>query len=211
MEKYYPAFLNIAGKLCVVVGGGAVAVRKVDALLDCGAVVRVVSPKLLPKLQALARTGRLEHLPREYSEDVLAGAFLVIAAASPAEVNRRVAIHCAEKGIPVNVVDAPHLGSFIVPAKIARGPLTLAISTGGAAPALARRLCRQLEEVFDETYGVWLEELAAARARVLTEVADQKRRKAILTALSDEKLLSLLRREGRESLQKSIDQIIGGY
>lgn len=104
MEKYYPVLLNIVGKLCVVVGGGAVAARKAVALQDSGALVRVVSPELVTKLKELARSGRLQHLAQNYDSGTLEGAFLVIAAASPPEINRRVAADCAQRGILLNVV-----------------------------------------------------------------------------------------------------------
>jgi precorrin-2 dehydrogenase/sirohydrochlorin ferrochelatase len=210
MGNFYPVFLNLTGKLCVVVGGGAVAARKVAALLESGAKVRVVSPELVPELREMVREGRLEYLAKAYGSEDLAGALLVIAAVSPPAVNRRVASDCAAEGILLNVADAPDLGNFIVPALFRRGPLAVAVSTGGAAPALARRLCKELAETYDQSYGEWLEELAAARTRVLREVADPARRKAVLTALTDDKLLELLRREGRKALVNRMAEILGG-
>ncbi len=211
MQAYYPAFLKLDNRLCVVVGGGEVATRKTLALLECHAVVRVVSPLLSPRLAALADAGLIEYLEREYEAGALAGAFLAVAATGSKDVNQNVAAHCAEFNIPVNVVDAPELGSFIAPAAFRRGPLTVAVSTAGSAPAVARSIKRRLEEMLDESYGELLVILADTRRRVLNEVEDPHKRKEIFIALADEELLTVLRDGGKEALHTRIDQIIGGF
>lgn len=212
MQQLYPVFLQLNDKLCVVAGGGAVAARKVRALLNCGARVRVVSPALCEELLALAREGKLEWQKGLYSEDSLEGAALVFGATDDAAVNRQIAKHCAKNGLPVNIADAPELCSFIVPATVSRGLLTIAVSTGGAAPALARRLCRELEERFGETYGELLAALAEARAGVLAGVKDAGRRRAIFTALAEaeQELLDVAETGGPQALRARIKEITGG-
>jgi precorrin-2 dehydrogenase / sirohydrochlorin ferrochelatase len=211
MQNYYPVLLQLKNRLCVVVGGGKVAARKIHGLLECGADIRVVSRTLSPQLETLFESGRIEYQARDYGHEVLDGAFLVVAATDSPEVNRLVAAHCSDRNIPVNVVDAPELGSFILPAAFRRGPLTVAVSTAGSSPGLARKISRDLESLLDEAYGELLEILADTRRRVLEDIADADRRRRVLTSLADEDLLAVLRAGGREALQERIDQIIGGF
>lgn len=205
---YYPVFLQLNSKLCVVIGGGEVAARKAASLLECGAAVRVVSPELHPELEAAAQAGIIEALRRPFDEETLAGAFLVIAAANAPEVNRRAAAYCHARGILCNIVDAPELCSFIVPASVRRGPLTIAVSTGGSAPAVARRIRRRLEEEYDEAYGEVLIALRDARARILSDIADPKLRRRIFTALAEDDLLSVARAGGLTALEQRILELI---
>ncbi|MBS4022145.1 MAG: bifunctional precorrin-2 dehydrogenase/sirohydrochlorin ferrochelatase [Dethiobacter sp.] len=210
MQTYYPAFLKLNNRLCVVVGGGKVAARKTQALLECGAVVRVVSPSLSPKLAELAVQGLIEHLAQAYTCEVLEGAFLVVAATDSAEVNTLVAKDCEVRNIPANIVNEPQLGSFIVPSTLRRGPLIVAVSTAGASPALARKVRLQLEDIFDESYGELLVILAEARSRVMSEIADAEVRRKIFSALAADDLPGILREQGREALCARINEIIGG-
>jgi precorrin-2 dehydrogenase / sirohydrochlorin ferrochelatase len=137
--------LRLEGHLCLTVGGGAVAARKVERLLDAEAAVRVVAPLLSSKLARLTEAGRIEWMQREYQGGDLVGAMLAFAATSSAAVNLAVAAEAAERGIPVNVADDRLASTFQVPAKVARGGVTLAISTAGRSPAYARRLREELE------------------------------------------------------------------
>lgn len=189
-------------------GGGEVAARKVASLLDCGASVSVVSPQILPELAALAEAGKITVSPQAYDTPLISGACLVIAATNDAAVNNRVALDCGESGIWVNVADAPELCDFILPATIRRGPLTIAVSTAGTLPAMAKRIRETLESEFDQAYGELLEVLGEARSHVLREVADPLRRKQIFTRLATEDLLSLLRRQGHDALKNRIAEII---
>ena len=113
METYYPVFLQLKNKLCVVIGGGEVASRKVASLLECHASVRVVAPQAVSRLQKLADLGRVEYLAAPYTRETLDGAFLAVAATDNPAINRTVATHCGEIRILVNVVDAPELCDFI--------------------------------------------------------------------------------------------------
>jgi precorrin-2 dehydrogenase/sirohydrochlorin ferrochelatase len=146
MGSYYPAFLDLQGRLCVVVGGGQVAERKVSGLLECGARVRLIAPEASPTLEAWAKEGRVGWEGRPYREGDLAGAFLAIAATDAPEVNEAVAGEAAARRVLLNVADVPRLCTFIAPAVIRRGKVTLAVSTGGLSPALARRLRQELEQ-----------------------------------------------------------------
>ena len=150
--RYCPFFLDIQGKRCVVVGGGPVASRKVMLLLDGGADVRVVSPRLCLELGRLAAARKIDAVREEYRPAGLNDAFLAIAATSRAEVNTRVAADARRRKIPVNVVDAPGLSDFIVPSHFRRGDLTVAVSTSGKSPALARKIRTAFELSLGEGY-----------------------------------------------------------
>ncbi|MFQ5924715.1 MAG: bifunctional precorrin-2 dehydrogenase/sirohydrochlorin ferrochelatase [Dehalococcoidia bacterium] len=152
ISPYYPIFLGISGKRCVVVGGGPVALRKVGALLEHEADVEVISPDLCPELTQMAEKGTIHILHREYDSGDLQGAFIAIAATDNGEINRKVAEEARERGVLVNVVDDPEHSDFIVPSYLRRGAITIAVSTAGKSPALARRIRTQLEKEFGAEY-----------------------------------------------------------
>src|SRR4030042_230398 len=145
MSSYYPIFLDLKGKRCIVVGGGSVAERKVEMLLEHETSVTVISPELSPKLQHLADQGAIKTITRNYQKGDLKGAFLVIAATDDPSVNAAVAGQARKQRALVNVVDDPRASDFIVPSMVRRGDITIAISTAGKSPALARKLRSLLE------------------------------------------------------------------
>ena len=165
--KTYPLFALIDDRPCLVVGGGAVGERKVRDLMAAGARVTVVSRELTPGLAEMAAQGKIQAIRGDFSLDHLDGMFLVVGATDDQEVNRQVSAAAQARGLLVNIVDAPDLCTFIVPAQVRRGPLTIAISTGGASPALARKVREELEEIFGPDYGRYLRILQAVRDRVL--------------------------------------------
>ena len=144
-HKHYPVFLTVEGRRCVVIGGGTIAERKVEGLLDAGAEVTVVTPECTSRVQALADAGAIALRERTYAPGDLEGAFIAIAATDDSEVNEAVSREARERNVPLNVVDVTHLCTFIAPSIVRRGPVTLAMSTGGLAPALARKLRESLE------------------------------------------------------------------
>jgi len=150
--SYYPIFLNIRGKKCVVIGGGQVALRKVKALLDAGADVRVVSPNLCPELNRLAEAGEIAVEKKLYQHGDLKGALVVVAATDEHNINLEVVKEANETGIIVNVVDDPVNSDFIAPSCLRRGDITVAVSTAGRSPALARKIRTRLEEHLGDEY-----------------------------------------------------------
>jgi precorrin-2 dehydrogenase / sirohydrochlorin ferrochelatase len=167
--KTYPIFAVIEDKPCLVVGGGAVGERKVMDLMTAGARVTVVSPALTPELAALAAQGKIRYLAAGFTESQVEGMALVMAATDDPRVNARVSAAAQARAIWVNVADEPEYCTFIVPAQVRRGELTLAISTGGASPALARQLREELQQRFGPEYGPYLDLLKRVRSRLLTE------------------------------------------
>jgi precorrin-2 dehydrogenase/sirohydrochlorin ferrochelatase len=167
--KTYPIFAVIEDKPCLVVGGGAVGERKVLDLMAAGARVTVVSRTLTPELAALADRGEITYLPEDFRESQVEGMALVMAATDDPQVNARVSAAAQARAIWVNVADEPEYCSFIVPAQVRRGDLTLAISTGGASPALARQVREELQQRFGPEYGPYLDLLRRVRTRVLAD------------------------------------------
>lgn len=185
---YIPIFLDVTGRECVVVGGGEVAARKVEALLEAGARVTVVSPSLSPALKALVARRLVTHIAREYQRGDIRGCVLVYAATDDPKLHRELAAEARALGIPINVVDVPELCTFISPAVVKRGELQIAISTGGASPAFAARLRRALEDQFGAEYALTLEVLRAARRRLHAEEIDPADRMRRLKELADSAL-----------------------
>ena len=151
---FYPVFLDLKGRRCVVVGGGAVAEAKVEGLLAAGARVTVVSPALIEGLAALVAAERIHHEAREYRDGDLAGAALVIAATGSQETSAAVAREGARRGVWVNAADDPEHCDFILPAVLRRGCVAVAVSTGGVSPALAATVRDELASHLGEEYGV---------------------------------------------------------
>ncbi|MBI4989889.1 MAG: uroporphyrinogen-III C-methyltransferase [Rhodocyclales bacterium] len=150
---FLPIFLNIKGARCLVVGGGAIAARKVGLLLGCGARVAVVAPDLGETLAAEKAAGRIEHIAARFAGEHLAGAAVVIAATDDHAVNAAVSRAAKARDLPVNVVDSPELCSFIFPSIVDRSPMIVAVSTGGASPVLARLMRAKLETMIPAAYG----------------------------------------------------------
>ncbi len=174
----YPIFLDLSGRRCVVVGGGEVASRKARKLLQARARVVVISPEIQPDLESVA----VEVHRRFYKEGDLEGAYLAFAATNSREANAAVAREAKERGIPVNVADRPSEGDFALPSTLRRGRLQVAVSTGGASPALARRIKDELEESFGPEWAALVEELHAARRN--GEDADERLDEEVSRCLS---------------------------
>lgn len=190
---YYPAFVNINGKECVVIGGGNVAERKVMSLLRCGAKIKIISPALTKRLQNEKDKGNISHISRNYKRGDLEGAFLVIAATSDDEINREIA---SESPCLVNVVDAPDNANFIVPSVIKRGLLTVAISTSGASPAMARSIKKEIEALYGEDFSKYLVFLKNLRKEIIAKIKDKNLRQRLFRELASDKMLDILRRKG---------------
>ena len=149
---FYIACLKLSGRRCVVVGGGDIGLEKVEGLLACDGDVTLVAPEAIDELQALAREGSIRWERRAYEPADLERAFMVIASTDDTDVNIGIYHDAEERAMLVNVVDVPPLCNFILPAILRTGPLAIAISTAGASPALAKRMKREIGELFGEEY-----------------------------------------------------------
>ena len=179
--NYYPVFLNLKDKICVVIGGGKVAERKIKSLLDCEAHIKLISPEITEDLKKLWQEKKIEWEQRKYKEGDLKGAFLVIAATSDKEVQKKIFKEAEERRIFCNVVDVPELCTFIVPSVIRRGELCIAISTSGASPALSRRIREKLEKEFSPSWEHHLKLIRHIRQEVLSSNLSPEEKEKKLT------------------------------
>jgi len=207
-NTYYPAFIDLENKKTVVVGGGKVAERKILGLLDTGAKVTVVSPGITKRIEREKQKGRLRHICRAYRKSDLKKAFLVIAATDDRDVNERVS---RDAPCLVNVVDVPKLCNFIVPSTMQRGPLTIAVSTGGVSPALARSLRKELEKIYGCEFSGYLKTLQKIRAQAMTMIKDGKKRAGFLKAVASENMLKLLKEKGCSEAGKAVKSLFNSY
>ena len=199
--KYYPAFLDLNNRKSVVVGGGKVAERKVRSLLKAGAVVKIVSPDVTPGLKKLGDQGKISHKKKRYGKGDLRGAFIVIAATSSAAVNSKAA---QEAEYLVNVIDIPADGNFIVPSHVSRGNLSIAISTGGASPAVSKAVRKEIEQQYDAEFARYLRFAEKVRGRALKEIKDAKKRERFLKSLASAEILAILRKAGLDEASREV-------
>lgn len=174
---FYVACLRLAGRKCLVVGGGEVGLEKVEGLLACDATVTLIAPEAIEPLRELAAEGSIQWLAREWQPSDLDGAFLVIAATDDSDVNIRIFEEAERRAMLVNVVDVPPLCNFILPAIVRQGPLAIAISTQGASPALAKRIRDEVAARYGEPYArlaVLLNEVRGWAKRTLPTYQDRK-------------------------------------
>jgi precorrin-2 dehydrogenase/sirohydrochlorin ferrochelatase len=196
----YPIFLNIQGKNCVVIGGGNVALRKVKVLLDCGANVKMICPKPHPEIVKLSKKRAIHFIQRDYEKEDLRDAAIAFACTDVKKVNRKVAVDAKEAGVLVNVADDPRPSDFIIPSFFRKGNLTVAISTAGVSPALARKIRTKLEKSFGKEYGPLLSIIGEIRSAI-------KKRGIILEpeiwqeALNLDSLIHLLQAGQREKVK----------
>jgi len=168
-SSYYPVLLDVKGKKCLVVGGGIVALRKVQTLLEHGANVEIVSPTLCPELNRLAKDGIIRAIQRDYRTEDLNNAFLSITATDDSKTNKNIAAEARKLGILVNAVDNPDNSDFIVPSYFKRGDIIVAVSTSGKSPTLARKIRGELELNFTSEYA----QLAITADEIRSELKQQ--------------------------------------
>jgi uroporphyrin-III C-methyltransferase/precorrin-2 dehydrogenase/sirohydrochlorin ferrochelatase len=203
--RLYPLFADLGGRRVLVVGGGTVARRKAEALLDAGADVAVGAPILEAGLAALAAAGRVRHIAAEFVPAWLDDAWLVIAATDVPAVNRAVVAAADARRLWANAVDDAELSRFHVPARVERGPLQIAISSGGGAPMLARLVREQLETQFDASFGALAELLTRHRARIRARWPDTAARRRAFARLLAGPLQALLRKRQHLAAERAFD------
>jgi precorrin-2 dehydrogenase / sirohydrochlorin ferrochelatase len=194
LNSNYPIMLKLEGKKVVVIGGGRVAERKVTGLLGTGPLITVISPQATDKLKGLASGGLIEWLEKSFSKEDIKGAFLIFAATNDNVLNQSIKMAASNQQL-VTIADDPEGSDFHVPSHIQRGRLSIAVSTGGASPTLARKIREQLEHQFDDQFEEYLEFLFSARQRILKEVKDPSRKGKILTAIASEEFFNSQERE----------------
>ncbi len=209
---YYPTFLDLRDRACVIVGGGSVAYGKVIGLLPCGARVHVISPEVHPGIARLARRGTIRWTARTYQPGDLSGADLAIAATDDTGLNTAVHAEAVRERVLVNVVDVPEQCQFVAGAIFRRGRLQVAISTGGASPALAARLKRELNAVWGPEHGQLVSAYRRLRPFVMAAIPGVEARKRFwLELVARDDLLPLLRGRRHDELDALLRSAVEGF
>ncbi len=207
--NFYPVHLDISNMKCVVVGGGEVAERKVENLLQCDAQVVVVGKLITPRLEVLKREGRIDHIPEDYRSDHIEGAFLVIGATDRDDVNGEVYLDAEARKMLVNIVDDPPRCRFIVPSQVRQGDLLISLTTGGKSPALAQRLRKELEGTYCHEYKLLLEIMGKLRAKILARGEPSEVNKKIFESILDTDILEYIREGDWDGVKKIIGDLTG--
>ncbi len=210
--RYYPVNLDIQNRKCLVVGGGSVGTRKVMTLLDCGAIVTVVSPDVTEQLSELANNGKIELIKRDYRSSDLDGMFLVIGATDNEELNSRIHSDSEKLNKLCNIADRPNVCNFILPSVVSRGDLVIAISTSGKSPAFAKKLRKDLEKEFGMEYAEFLKLMGAIRKKLLAEAHAPEAHKPLFEQLINSGLIDMIREQRKEDTDRLLFNVLGkGY
>ncbi|NYT59285.1 uroporphyrinogen-III C-methyltransferase [Alcaligenaceae bacterium] len=206
--RLFPLFADLSGRRVLVVGGGAVAERKVKSLLTSGALVTVGTPQATDALEQLQAQNRIQRLHGHFHPDWLADLWLVVAATDDRELNRRIAELADAQRLFINVVDDPELSSFQVPSIVDRSPLTIAISSAGSAPVLARRVRERIETLFDHTLGSLATLAAKYRPAIRQARPELRPRREFYDWLLDGPVAAALRRQQPEQAAQLLEQAL---
>jgi len=211
MNKYYPVFMKLEKKKCVVIGGGKIAEIKVELLLESDALVEVISPDLTKPLEELQRNGKIKYIKGKYKRGYLKGACLVIAATNFPGVNKKIYNDCQSMNIKVNVIDAPHLCDFIIPSALKRGSLVITVSTGGKCPALAKKIRHEIEEKYGEEYEDFTELMGKLRDRIKEEIPEESDRRKFWKNLLSYDISGLLKENREEEIKEIIEKCLSYF
>jgi precorrin-2 dehydrogenase / sirohydrochlorin ferrochelatase len=206
--KYYPVCLDIRNRNCLVIGGGAVASRKVKTLLECGATVTVVSPEFAPELTDLEDEA-LVLIRRPYESSDVIGRFLVIGATDNESQNRKISLDAEKHNVLCNIADLPDACNFILPSIVKRGDLQLAISTSGNSPAFAKHMRKSLEKLLGEEYTEFLQLMGAIRKRLLDTRHAPEEHKPLFEALINAGLLELVKERKTAEINALLFETMG--
>ncbi len=196
--KYYPVNLDIKNRRCLVVGGGSVGGRKIKTLLECGAIVTVISPVVTREIQSLADKGSINLKKRSYrTYDIDENFFLVIGATDNDKLNRLIHKDAERFNMLCNIADRPEVCNFILPAIVHRGDLVIAVSTSGKSPAFAKKLRQRLEKEYGDEYAEFLELMGAIREKLLSAEHEPEAHKHFFEELISQGLVEMIKK-GRE-------------
>ena len=207
--KYYPVFLEISARKCLVVGGGAVGTRKAVSLVECGATVTVVSPDATEKLRSLARQGVITLKMRTYRPSDMEGMFLVFGATDDDALNRQINQDAEQLNTLCNIADRPEVCNFILPAIVQRDDLVIAISTSGKSPAFAKQLRKHLEQQFGHEYATFLNLMGGIRSLLLKEKHAPEEHKPIFNQIIESDIIDLIRTGQKEAIDNLLRDILG--
>ncbi|MBW2245755.1 MAG: bifunctional precorrin-2 dehydrogenase/sirohydrochlorin ferrochelatase [Deltaproteobacteria bacterium] len=210
--RYYPVNLDIRNRNCLVVGGGDVGTRKVMTLLDCGAMVVVVSPAVTEKIEELSNKGLMKLERRGFKPTDLDQMFLVIGATDNPELNRQIHTEAERLGMLCNIADRPEVCNFILPAIVNRGDLIIAISTSGKSPAFAKKMRKDLEKKFGTEYAEFLTLMGGIRTKLLSEDHEPEAHKHLFENLIKRDVVNLIKQGDIAAINSLLFEILGeGY
>lgn len=210
--RYYPIYLDIKNRHCLVVGGGSVGTRKVMTLLECGAAVAVVSPAITRQLRELANNDVITLTQRPFQNSDLKGNFLVIGATDDRELNLQIHAEAERLGLLCNIADHPDASNFILPSIVSRGDLSIAISTSGNSPALAKKLRKNLEKQFGDEYATFLTLMGNVRKKLLAQNHEPEGHKKLFEQLINTEIIKKIKNHEEEDINKTLLEILGdGY
>jgi siroheme synthase-like protein len=199
VKTYTICLIGLQAQQTVVIGGGHVAARKVEGLLASDAQVKVISPMLVPELQSMVDANAITFIQRSYQDGDLEGAYLTIAATDNLTVNRAVWAEAKRRGCLINVVDDPKHSTFILPAVVKRGDMSVAVSTGGGSPALARRLRERFEEIIGPEYGTLTEIMSELRPELIDGFSPGQARLEAALRVIDSDVLHIIQKQGKDA------------
>lgn len=205
---YYPLFVDLRGKRVVVIGGGMVALRKIEGFLKTGARVRVVAPEIIDEIVCMPE---VEAITRNYMPEDLAGAQLVIAATDDMDTNTAVSAEADARGIFCNVVDKPELCSFIVPSVVDKGPIRIAISTGGVSPALSKKIRFEIGRLLGDEFAALAVIMGRIRPLVLSQGGGHEAHKRIFEVLINSELVDAIRENNRGLAESILFEALGEH
>jgi len=206
--RYFPINVDIRGRKCVVIGGGNVALRKVESLLKAGAGVRLVSPQVKEEVGKLADCGTIAWTARIYEYGDLEGAALAFVAVDDPNVGEEVAKEAEDRNILINVADIPEQCAFTLPSCLERGDILFTISTGGKCPALAKHMRIKLDKLIEEDYGPFLDVLAGARERMIKAGIGHDKCRQLLNKLIASDILPLIKDDKMAEARSIADTVV---
>jgi len=210
--KYYPVYLDIKNRNCLVIGGGSVGTRKVMTLLACGANVTVVSTDATEELHQLSKNGEIKLKERPFQTTDLDDRFLVIGATDNQKLNFNIHAEAERRGLLCNIADRPKACNFILPSIVNRGDLIIAISTSGKSPAFAKKLRKHLEKEFGDEYAKFLNLMGAIRQKLLSQDHKPEAHKHLFEQLIERDLVQMLKNGDTDNINSLLLEVLGeGY
>jgi precorrin-2 dehydrogenase/sirohydrochlorin ferrochelatase len=206
---FYPVNLNLKDRPCLIIGGGKVAARKAQGLLNCEAQVTIISPTLISELASMLQAGGLSWVKRNYRPGDLRDVFLVIAATDDESVQQQIYEEAEERGVLINVADVPARCNFILPATVRRGDLVISVSTGGKSPALAKQLRMELEKRFGPEYRILVNILGGLRPNVLSVGRSQAENEVLFRNIMHKDMIRWIERRDWDSLKRHLESVLG--
>lgn len=210
--RYYPIFLDVLNRKCLVVGGGCVGTRKVITLVECGAILTVVSPDASEKLVEMADNNLITLIKKPYQASDLDGMFLVFGTTDDEELNRQISVDAEKLNMLCNIADRPKVCNFILPAIVNRGDFVLAVSTSGKSPAFAKKFRKELEEQCGEEYAEFLRLMGAVRKKLLKQEHEPEVHKPLFEKLISSGLVEMIKNNKKEEIDALLFELFGkGY